>query len=336
MSAIVLPSLAFGVSVLAAWLLAHPRIGPRILDRPNERSLHVCPVPRTGGVAILGGMVAAALVARSLTGWPEIMPWIVVIGLLVGGVSFVDDCRPLPARWRFLVHLVAAASFLVGGLGMRPVGPGEEAGWFLLALFGVVWSINLYNFMDGIDGLAAGMAVIGFSGLAILASLHGGHAVALSALVVASAAGGFLVWNFSPARLFMGDSGSSTLGLLAAALSLWAARVGVPIESSIVVFSPFIADASWTLVRRLLRGARIWQPHKEHAYQRLVESGWGHRRTALAAYGLMGICFGVALLVSWSPPPVRATVLVGLGLAWIGLFGWVDRRTVRPGRADRR
>ncbi len=322
-------SLAFMLSLGLGWLLAHPRLGLRVIDRPNERSLHSRPVPRTGGLAILAGLTVAIAVQALGHGLPDGLPWVGLGIVLIGGISFVDDCRSLPARWRFLVHLMAAGLFLYGGIAIQPSDWLAGAGLFVVLLLGIVWMINLYNFMDGMDGLAAGMAVIGFSGLALLAAMSGALSLVPVALVVAAAAAGFLVWNFPPARIFMGDSGSSSLGFLAAVLPLWGTREGLPLVPAMIVFSPFIADASWTLARRLWRGERIWEPHKQHGYQRLVESGWGHRRTALAAYGLMVVCLLLGLVAGRLPVTGQLSVLAVLSIGYAALFIWIERATAR-------
>ncbi len=162
--------------------------------------------------------------------------------------------------------------------------------WFLLvpALLAIIWMINLYNFMDGSDGLAGGMSIAGFGTYAVAA--YGGGLMELSVLAaaLAGAAAGFLIWNFHKARIFMGDSGSVPLGFLAAALGLLGWQEGVwPMWFPVLVFSPFIADASVTLVKRYLRGERLSQAHRSHYYQRVLRMGLGHRGTALAAYVLM-------------------------------------------------
>src|SRR5262249_53435950 len=154
--------------------------------------------------------------------------------------------------------------------------------WAVLAAgVATAWMINLYNFMDGSDGLAGGMAAIGFGCYGIAALAGGDYLCATINLVVAASALGFLCFNFSPARLFMGDVGSVSLGFLAAVLDVvgWL-RGDWPVWFGIVVFSPFIVDATVTLFKRALRGARVWEAHREHYYQRLVQSGWGHRKTA--------------------------------------------------------
>jgi UDP-N-acetylmuramyl pentapeptide phosphotransferase/UDP-N-acetylglucosamine-1-phosphate transferase len=182
--------------------------------------------------------------------------------------------------------------------------------------------------MDGMDGFAGGMAVIGFSTLAWLGRADPGFATLC--LIVAAASAGFLFHNFPPAKIFLGDTGSTTLGFLAAACSLWGSRVGLfPFWVALLVFSPFIVDATVTLLRRLLRGERIWEAHRTHYYQRLVLLGWGHRRTVLVEYALMLACAGSALLAVRLPPTGQAMMALG----WVFIYsllmrgvGWLERR----------
>ena len=181
-----------------------------------------------------------------------------------------------------------------------------------------VWMINLYNFMDGMDGFAGGMAVIGFSTLAWLGWADSGFAT--FCLIVAAASTGFLIHNFPPAKIFLGDTGSTALGFLAASCSLWGASAGLfPFWVALLVFSPFIADATVTLLRRLLRGEKVWEAHRSHYYQRLVLLGWGHRRTVLAEYALMLACAGSALLAVRLPPVGQ----ISLAMAWGLIYGFL-------------
>jgi len=201
-----------------------------------------------------------------------------------------------------LVHLVAASLLLVPGPGLEHIAlpgvslslSGPVAG--VVTILFVAWVTNLYNFMDGMDGFAGGMGVVGFATLAAAGWLAAEPGFALVSSVAAAACAGFLPWNFPQASIFMGDAGSTALGFLAAALTLWAAREGIlPLWASLLVFSPFIVDASVTLLRRLLGGERIWQAHRSHYYQRLVGLGWSHRKTVLRAYLLMSACAATAL-----------------------------------------
>jgi len=182
----------------------------------------------------------------------------------------------------------------------------------------VTWAINLYNFMDGMDGFAGGMAVIGFSTLAWLGRVD--EPFMNVCLIVAAANAGFLIHNFPPAKIFMGDTGSTALGFLVAACSLWGSKSGLfPFWVAILVFSPFIVDATATLLRRLLRGERVWEAHRTHYYQRLVLLGWGHRRTVLAEYGLMLACAGSAVVAVHLPPAGQWVLIVG----WIVIYSFL-------------
>jgi UDP-N-acetylmuramyl pentapeptide phosphotransferase/UDP-N-acetylglucosamine-1-phosphate transferase len=191
----------------------------------------------------------------------------------------------------------------------------------------VAWTINLYNFMDGADGLAGGMTVIGFCAYAVAAALAGDAPFALTSLCVAAATAAFLIFNFPPARIFMGDSGSIPLGFLAAALGLLGWHDGLwPLWFPLVVFAPFVVDASVTLARRALRGERFWQAHRSHYYQRLVLTGWSHRQLALAEYGLMLVSAVAALLALRQPAPVQALIFAALIVAYVLAGLAVDRR----------
>ncbi|TCT20182.1 glycosyl transferase [Thiobaca trueperi] len=289
------PIISLLVSLLATrWLASHGVAGRGPMDLPNARSLHSTPVPRTGGLAVLLGLLLSlpTLAVPGIDLSPLIWPAAALA--LVAGVSFFDDLGEAPAWMRLLAHLLAAILLLAGGLGWFAVDlpgltlplPTILAG--VLTLFHVVWMINLYNFMDGMDGLAAGMTICGFSALAVLGWSGGEPLFALAAICVAAAAGGFLTGNFPPARIFLGDTGSSSLGLLAAAFSLWGVQLGLfPLWTAWLAFSPFIVDATWTLLTRLARRERVWEAHRSHHYQRLVLAGWSHRQVLQRAYPLM-------------------------------------------------
>ena len=295
----------------------------RLLDHPNARSLHQRPIPRTGGWAVLGGMVVGSVgLALFLPDLPPLLK-ILPFGLSpLVIVSWLDDRHSVAAQWRLVVHGGAAVSLLLAGVTLPSLtGRGLSEllpAWAMMSLTGlfVVWMINLYNFMDGIDGFAGGMALIGFSTLAWLGQADTGFAA--FCLSVAAASAGFLVHNFPPAKIFLGDVGSTTLGFLAAACSLWGSTTGLfPFWIALLIFSPFIVDATVTLLRRLQRGERVWEAHRTHYYQRLVLLGWGHRRTVLVEYALMAACAGSALLAVRLPPAGQLM----LALGWIVIYG---------------
>ena len=264
------------VAALALTRLLVTRFAGFALDEPNARSMHSHPVPRTGGIAVLG---AAAL----CLGFGALPSWLPLgLALVLAAVSFADDVRGVPTVLRLSIH-VGAAAVLVWYL-LSPMNP---FGMVLLVL-AVAWITNAYNFMDGSDGLAGGMGVIGFAAYAAGALMAGGAALAAASLALAAACAGFLVYNYHPARIFLGDVGSIPLGFLAAGLGLQGWRDDLwPLWFPLLVFGPFIADATVTLLRRLARRERIWWAHREHYYQRLARMGFGHRGTALLGYGAM-------------------------------------------------
>ncbi len=322
------PLAAFLFALLVTRLLLTPA-GRRIaLDAPNERSLHDRPVPRTGGIAIAAGVAMACVLAA-----PK-LPLTLAVAAALAAVSFADDLLGLPTLVRFTLHVAAAAAVVV--LELRYAEP------VLLVLFvlAIAWMTNLYNFMDGSDGLAGGMALIGFATYAVAAQFAGEAPLASLCGSIAAAAAAFLVFNFHPARIFMGDVGSVPLGFLAAALGLWGwSRGAWPIWFPLLVFAPFVCDASLTLLRRLLRRERVWRAHREHYYQRLVRMGFGHRGTALIEYAAMAACAAVALAVRREPSSVQAAALAGAAVALIAVAFWVDLRWARylrtAGRAAR-
>jgi UDP-N-acetylmuramyl pentapeptide phosphotransferase/UDP-N-acetylglucosamine-1-phosphate transferase len=200
----------------------------------------------------------------------------------------------------------------------------------VFTLLFIVWMINLYNFMDGMDGFAGGMTIFGFGTFAVLGLIAGDMLFSVLNLIIAAAASGFLMFNFPPARIFMGDVGSSTLGFLAASMSLWAAHARLfPLWVAVLVFSPFIVDATVTLLRRLLRREKFWQAHKTHYYQKLVQAGWGHRRTVLLEYAIMLGCGATALWAVRAPDWMQLVVLAGWALFYSVFFYRVWRLAAR-------
>jgi UDP-N-acetylmuramyl pentapeptide phosphotransferase/UDP-N-acetylglucosamine-1-phosphate transferase len=255
---------------------------------------------------------------------------------IVAGVSFLDDRYSIAPGYRIVAHVLAAAAILYGGFYLQKLEVlGVSWQWpyamgAVVSVLYTVWMINLYNFMDGMDGFAGGMAVSGFAVFAVLGWMAGHDAFFIISLSIAVSSAGFLVFNFPPARIFMGDVGSSTLGLLAATLSLWGARDGIfPFWIAVLVFSPFIADATVTLLRRLTRREKLWQAHRMHYYQKLVQAGWGHRKTVLLEYVIM---LGSAMTALWgvhASGKLQAALLAGWTLFYFFFFVWVSRFAAR-------
>lgn len=329
MGVVLIAMIAFVVSALLTKRFCNPSSRLHLLDHPNERSLHLQPTPRSGGVAILFGFISVMPLWGYLGGMMEGAEWWLLAGLgIVAGLSFWDDWRGLPVIGRFFGQLVSAGIVVLGAeLVLSPIFPMFPV-WLSISLsiIFLVWMVNLYNFMDGMDGFAGGMAVIGFGAFAVLGMLAGNLLFVALNLGLASAAGGFLLFNFPPARIFMGDVGSTSLGLLAGGFILWAARDEIfPFWIGILIFSPFIVDASATLLFRIARRERFWQAHKTHYYQRLVLLGWGHRKTVLAEYALMLSCAISALWMVSRPLPIQLGTLVFWVFAYIAIAGWIRR-----------
>ena len=312
---------AFAIALALLALLVR-RFGSFALDQPNERSLHERPIPRTGGIAVIAG----AAVAPAFGAAPLWLP--LSLALALGAVSFVDDLRSLPTAVRLTAHLVAAA--VVAWYVLSPMQPLELA----LVVLGIAWITNLYNFMDGSDGLAGGMAVSGFGAYALAAWQTDNAPLAVASTALAASSAAFLVRNFHPARIFLGDVGAIPVGFLAGALGIVGWRDDAwPLWFPLLAFALFIGDATVTLVRRLLRGERVWQAHRDHYYQRMVRMGLGHRRTALIAYALMIVCAAAALYGRAQSPAVQATAF-GAATALLACFAvWVDVRWLRHRRA---
>ena len=312
------PFVAFAVAVSGTALFRSRWAAGLALDHPNERSLHSRPVPRTGGICVVVGILGANLMTSALA----FLFWCVVPLALV---SLLDDCKGLPAAMRLLVHLMVAAVF-------SAVWTGLPFPWWGAVAVAVAWMANLYNFMDGSDGLAGGMAVIGFGAYGAAAWIHGDPALAQFALCVAAAAAGFLVFNFPPASIFLGDAGAVPLGFLAGALGvLGAVRDVWTWWFPLVVFAPFVVDATVTLMRRVLRREKVWQAHRDHYYQRLVRMGWTHRRTALAEYGLMSFCGLAAVLGSGLGGFGQSGILAVIATTIVSLMWRVDTRWAKAG-----
>ncbi|THJ18084.1 MAG: glycosyltransferase family 4 protein [Nitrospira sp. CG24B] len=325
--------------VVAWWLtdrLCSPKSFLSILSRPNERTLHSMPTPQTGGLAVIGSVVISLILAASVLAITQpskpVLPkglasesvWIVASMLLIFVVSFLDDCVGLSAALRLGVQAVSACIIIGGVRLILPSIPIPGGPTILLGLAAIpvsvlvlLWMANLYNFMDGMDGFAGGMTFFGFGFLAYFGWQANYPVMLIIATFVAMGALGFLTHNFPPARIFMGDAGSITLGFSAGTMIILGVRDGIfDVWVPVMIFSPFIVDATITLIRRVLRRKKIWQAHREHYYQRLVLSGWTHRRTVLAEYGVMVLCGGLAVLYHHSTDSWR---LVILGV-WVGVF----------------
>ncbi|MEM9759725.1 MAG: glycosyl transferase family 4 [Pseudomonadota bacterium] len=288
------------------------------LDAPNHRSSHEEATPSSGGIAVLGVLVPLAALGLVFSAPTNMILSIrepllsLAAATLLCLIGAWDDLRPLPARLRLLLFLVLTLVVVAIWLPPRHWG---DLGLVLILGLALAWLVNLYNFMDGIDGLAATQCVLVSLAMAYLARQGGASAqYETFALVIAGSYLGFLFFNRPPARLFMGDAGSLSAGLLLGCLGLWAWREAwVSAAAWLLLMSPFLVDASWTLAARALRGAALAEAHREHAYQRLARHWQSHGFVDLALLGLFVLwLFPLALLQERMPEKGETILLLGL------------------------
>jgi len=317
------PALLLLCSLLAAYLLTALvrayALRRELLDIPNARSSHSLPTPRGGGLSLVLVLVACgAAVAIASAEQRLVVVWLVAATAAYALLGWLDDHHDLSATSRLLVQLLLATAALLSLplLQLLPVA-GIPMGWLGIGggILWVVWMANLYNFMDGIDGIAGVQTLVLAMTLAIWFAQAGGDALALLCLALAGASLGFLAWNWSPARIFMGDVGSVALGACFALLGLLAAwSYGIHPVAILVLYAVFLADATLTLLRRLLQGEKWWQAHRTHYYQRAVQSGWSHARVSLAVFLLDLVLAAAASLVVWRVIPAVAAALFAASL----------------------
>ncbi len=270
----------------------------RLLDVPNARSSHQQPTPRGGGLAIVISLVLGlvGLYGLGRLPWPLLMA---LMGLLpVAAIGFLDDHRPVPARWRFLVQIMAAVWSLewIGGMGDVLVGQQFiHLGWAgqVMAVLFIVWMLNLFNFMDGIDGIAAGETIAVAVLAALLLWIRQDFVLpgeGWAGLMLAAAATGFLLWNWPPARIFMGDVASGVLGFVLAVLAVWSAtQHSLSLVAWLILAGVFLVDATLTLLVRLFRRERWYEAHRSHAYQHAARRWGGHRLVTLSVLAVNGL-----------------------------------------------
>lgn len=272
-----------GSLVLTRAVLDHLR-RRQFFDHPNERSSHKRPTPRGGGLGIIPAILAAWMWAAASPGTLAAWAWVAVGGTLVLMVaSWADDRHSLPAAPRFLAH----AGVIAGALVMLPDQAMVFQGWLplwadrLLAGIGWLWFVNLYNFMDGIDGITGVETASLGGGIAVVAGIAGLSGAIPFAIACAVAGLAFLVWNWHPAKVFLGDVGSIPLGFLLGGLLVQLAAAGA-LAAALILPAYYLADATITLLRRAAKGETVWQAHRQHFYQRAVHGGKRHDQVVLA------------------------------------------------------
>ncbi len=285
------------------------------LDHPNERSAHALPTPHGGGVPLLLAWAAGVGLAALLgVDWAPAYLWLLGLALGLMLLGLLDDTLDLPVVLRFAAYALCCA------LGTALLLPSGAPLWLLaLIALALLWGLNLYNFMDGIDGFAATQCLMACGAGALLALVYGGGTeYALFCILLAASQLGFLAWNLPPAKLFMGDAGSVPTGFLLGGLALWGEVTGdLPAASWLILLAVFITDASWTLVARLIRGENVTQAHREHLYQRLA------RRSGSHLWVLVGLLVVLAFWLfplAWAAQTFQALQIFLVTLAYLPLL----------------
>ena len=316
---------------MIAGLVRNYALRGALIDVPNERSSHLHPTPRGGGL----GIVVATLIAIVWLGSTGALSMSFAFALgggmtIIAAIGWIDDHRSVPARWRLLVHCLAAGWAL---MWLAPF-PTQHLSMLPLLGLGIVWMTNLYNFMDGIDGLAGIQATFAGTAGGIILWLTGETSLATTSLAIAASAAGFLIWNWPPARLFMGDVGSCALGFAFAIIAIDGYRRGggaaLPVWT--ILLAPFLVDSGLTLITRILRGERWYLAHRSHAYQRLVRHGWTHLKVTVIFLLIDIICMApLAFFAAQSP--AEAWSFAGVALLLPGML-WIAVRKSIPDQPD--
>ncbi len=294
---------AFLVALALVPALVRFAIGRDLLDVPNARSSHEVPTPRLGGLAVIAGVWAAAPFMEG--GF-----LVLVTATFAGLLGMLDDVIDL----RFWMKAVGQATVAFVLLFLLPPPILGAAGplWPLALLFGMVWVVavvNAYNFMDGIDGIAGGTAILNALFLAALVGDSAANGVGVWLAALAAAVAGFLMWNVSPARIFLGDSGSHFVGFFLGAVALYTEPIGGPVIGAYLafvvataVFAPFLFDTAYTLVRRTRAHKNVFTAHREHIYQRITPDPAKHRQVSILYFGFSALSGLAALLASGGTP----------------------------------
>lgn len=336
MNEIIIFILIFSISCIGVDLFRRWSLRREILDIPNERSSHTTPTPRGGGIIIVSTVLMAYAVLSAVN-LINFKAGFFIGSLIIALISWLDDLFTVSFIWRFIVHSIAASIFIYTN-GYFKVGELLNSGivnpdWIgiILTYLWIVWLTNAYNFMDGIDGIAGIQAVAAGIGWFLVANNLSLNNTALTALILTASSLGFLIHNWQPAKIFMGDVGSAFLGYCFAVIPL----IDYEKTGNAVQFLPFLAivpvwfflfDTVYTFTRRLLKKKKVWEAHREHLYQQLVIDGFSHRFVTLV-YGSIAVINSAAvfLLTMYNEPKPSfiLPVLFLIGVEAIVLTVWV-------------
>ena len=327
--------IAFLFSAFTTWLVRLYALRKAILDIPNERSSHTTPTPRGGGIAVVLTFCLSILWLRITNTIEPNLTWALIGGgIVIAAIGYCDDVYTIKARWRFALHFAVAiwALYWLGGFSVLDLGTWKiSLHWAgsVLAIISIIWCINFYNFMDGIDGLAGseGIFISLASGIALW--LVGAPNSALVLWLLTASIAGFTLWNWPPAKIFLGDVGSGFLGYIFAALALDTINKGfLPIAFWWIIIAVFLCDATFTLVYRVYQGKKWYSAHREHAYQHLTSCGANHKQVTTRIV-ILNCCvlLPMAFFVLYQPAQsllLMAASTICLWLIWV----WIKSRPI--------
>jgi Fuc2NAc and GlcNAc transferase len=328
MAIIILMVIVLLFSIVVTAIYINYSIKNEIIDIPNDRSSHTHPTPRGGGISISLSIIIGAIITYYL-GFLSIFEFAAIFGsiLIIAIVGWFDDHNDISFYWRIIFYSVASiwCMFWVGSLDSIKIGsiilPMSLPVGSVVTFLGLVWFTNLYNFMDGTDGLAAIQAICAalFSGILLLYTKHDG--LALISFIILSSCVGFLYWNFPPAKIFMGDIGSCVLGFTFGLLAVMSDLSGaIPVSVWCILLSVFICDSTFTLLKRILDGDKWYSAHRSHAYQRLAQMGMSHKKLALMIFLTnILVIWPIAYLAYMMP---RYSVYISIGIVCLMFILW--------------
>lgn len=333
MNSILIFALLTIFSYLGVWVIR--RYAKRhLLDHPNERSSHAMPTPRGGGLAIVLVVLIAGSVAALNSSLTQSLIYL-ICGVVIAYIGWRDDLHSLSPRVRFAVQgLVALVSVLGMGYFKSVTIPlfGQlqlGAVGFIITILWIIGLTNAYNFMDGIDGMAGGVALSAALGWMFLSSRTNNDFVFWITLAIAAGNFGFLFHNWSPAKIFMGDVASTFLGYTFAVLPLLSAdKGGDALMLGTLLMWTFIMDAGITFIRRLLKRENVFSAHRDHLYQRLIIIGYSHAAVSLFYISLTLLAGVLAYAWSWGQPYAPPLIILGLPLLWLILSRYVRQSTM--------
>jgi Fuc2NAc and GlcNAc transferase len=315
----------FGLSFVFTYKVRNYTVKQQILDIPNERSSHAAVTPRGGGLGFVIVFLLGLGVLRFM-GLIGLHPFLALVGggVLIAAVGWKDDTAGLTPRVRSFFHFLAAtwAVYCLGGFSAINVGFADwHLAWVgsIVAVIGTVWMINLYNFMDGVDGIAGteSISVAAIGGLLLL--WQQSFSPAVVCFLLAASVAGFLMWNWPPAKIFMGDVGSGFLGFIFAVMAMWSEQSGaVPFIIWILLLGVFVIDATVTLIKRLRRGEKLYEAHRSHVYQLAVQAGYSHKHVTSMVL-LINVLLGIIAMLALNYSTYLLGISIGVAIVLIGV-----------------